>query len=386
LIRSPLLSDDTETTIRVLRELGITITEGSKLIEVHGGTLKAPKSELFCSESGTTMRFMVALCSLIEGRCTLTGGPSLSMRPVKPLLDALGQIGIDCYSNEGFLPVTVIGSNRRVGGDVYIRGDISSQFISALLLIAPLGKGMKINITTSLESKPYIMMTMDIQKSFGVTVETTDNIQKYLVKNQAYHPLDLTIEGDWSSAANVLAAGALAGNATVDNLNPNSCQADTEILDILKCMGVKIQIGNRRINVEKSDINSIDVDLSNSPDLFPITASLCAASTGVSVIRGLRRLRFKESDRVAAMVEGLQKMGINLRQNDDSLEIEGGKTVGCMINSYNDHRIAMAFSVLGLVSDGVTTILDAESVSKSYPTFWEDFERIGAKIRMNEHG
>jgi 3-phosphoshikimate 1-carboxyvinyltransferase len=384
LIRSPLASDDTEATSRVLQELGVRILDESDPIEVHGGTLKAPKSSLFCGESGTTLRFMTALCSVVKGECTLTGGPSLSTRPIEPLLEALRQIGIDCESNGGYPPVKVLGRGLIGGGDVDIQGDISSQFVSALLLIAPLGNGMRINLTTPLESKPYVEMTMDAQRAFGVTVQASDDMRSYLIKKQAYRPVDITVEGDWSSAANILAAGALAGKVEVKNLNPDSSQADTAIIDILQAMGARIKTTGRSISVKKSGLRSIEVDLSDSPDLFPVTASLCAAASGVSVLRGLRRLRFKESDRVASMMEGLQGMGIDVRQGEDVLMIEGGKPRGDTINPHNDHRISMAFSVLGLVSEGETKILDAGCVSKSYPRFWENMETIGADIRRSE--
>lgn len=384
LIRSPLTSDDTEATSRVLRELGIMISVGSGSLEVHGGTLKAPKSELFCGESGTTLRFMTALCSLVEGSCTLTGGPSLSKRPVEPLLEALRQIGADCESEGGYPPVKVKGIGRIGDDDVRIRGDVSSQFVSALLLVAPRRNGMRINLTTPLESKPYVKMTMDTQRAFGVTVQASDNMRSYLIKKQAYRPVEMTVEGDWSSSANILAAGALAGKVAVENLNPKSSQADTAIIDILKTLGARMQKTGRRIIVEKSDLRAIEVDLSDSPDIFPVTASLCATASGVSFLRGLRRLRFKESDRVAVMMEGLQKMGVGLRLEEDVLMIEGGRPEGGTIDSHNDHRIAMAFSVLGLVSEGETTILDAGCVSKSYPQFWENMETIGADIRRSE--
>lgn len=346
--------------------------------------MKAPKSELFCGESGTTLRFMTALCSLVEGSCTLTGGPSLSKRPVEPLLEALRQIGADCESEGGYPPVKVKGIGRIGDDDVRIRGDVSSQFVSALLLVAPRRNGMRINLTTPLESKPYVKMTMDTQRAFGVTVQASDNMRSYLIKKQAYRPVEMTVEGDWSSSANILAAGALAGKVAVENLNPKSSQADTAIIDILKTLGARMQKTGRRIIVEKSDLRAIEVDLSDSPDIFPVTASLCATASGVSFLRGLRRLRFKESDRVAVMMEGLQKMGVGLRLEEDVLMIEGGRPEGGTIDSHNDHRIAMAFSVLGLVSEGETTILDAGCVSKSYPQFWENMETIGADIRRSE--
>jgi 3-phosphoshikimate 1-carboxyvinyltransferase len=205
-------------------------------------------------------------------------------------------------------------------------------------------------------------------------------VREYQVEEQAYKPADVTVEGDWSSAAYLLAAGALSGEVSVDNLNPDSSQADRTILDILRTMGAQVKVRKNSCCVERSELDAIEYDLSDSPDLFPVTASLCAAASGRSVLRGLGRLRFKESDRVAAMTEGLREMGIQVRRGDDSLMIEGGSPHGGMMDPHQDHRIAMALSVLGMVADGETTVLDADCVSKSYPMFWDDMAMMGADI------
>jgi 3-phosphoshikimate 1-carboxyvinyltransferase len=381
LIRSPLRSDDTEATLRVLQQLDTGCSDDLDLWEVRGGSLRAPRSDLFCGESGTTLRFVTALCSLVDGECNLTGGPSLSKRPVEPLLDALRQLGVECESTGGYPPVKVNGTGRIGGGDVEVRGDVSSQFVSALLFVAPFSESsIRVKTTTPLESKPYVKMTMDTQRMFGVVVEASDDMREYQVEEQAYKPADVTVEGDWSSAAYLLAAGALSGEVSVDNLNPDSSQADRTILDILRTMGAQVKVRKNSCCVERSELDAIEYDLSDSPDLFPVTASLCAAASGRSVLRGLGRLRFKESDRVAAMTEGLREMGIQVRRGDDSLMIEGGSPHGGMMDPHQDHRIAMALSVLGMVADGETTVLDADCVSKSYPMFWDDMAMMGADI------
>ncbi len=381
LVRSPLRSDDTEATLRVLQELGTGCSDGPDLWEVRGGSLRAPGSDLYCGESGTTFRFVTALCSLVDGECNLTGGPSLSKRPVEPLLEALRQLGVECESTGGYPPVKVNGTGRIGGGDVEIRGDVSSQFVSALLFVAPFGDdSIRIKTTTPLESKPYVKMTMDAQRMFGVAVQASENMREYHVEGQSYRPADVTVEGDWSSAAYLLAAGALSGEVSVDNLNPDSSQADRTILDILRAMGAQVKVRKNSCYVGRSELEAIEADLSDSPDLFPVTASLCAAASGRSVLKGLGRLRFKESDRVAAMTEGLREMGIKTKRGDDSLLIEGGSPRGGMIDPHQDHRIAMALSVLGMVAKGETTVLDADCVSKSYPMFWDDMARIGAEI------
>jgi len=379
-IISPLICDDTERTAKVLEELGVKINKGSNFWKVYGGSLKTPKSKLFCGESGTTMRFMIAICSLVDGKCELTGGPLLSRRPIEPLLDGLKQLGVDCFCKRD----SVIVKGRLKGGLVRIPGNISSQFISALLLIAPLAeKDVTIELTTELESKPYVLMTTDTQRKFGVRIKASQDLKNFQIKKQRYKPANVNVEGDWSSAAFLLAAGAVAGNVEVKNLNPRSLQADKEILNVLKKMGTSIIERNDSVIVEKSKLNAIEIDVSNCPDLFPVICVLCSLAKGKSVITGTQRLSMKESDRVVAMKEGLKKMGIKVRKVGDRIMIKGSIPNETVVNPKNDHRIAMAFAILGLVVDGKTTIQNAECVSKSFPGFWDAIRHLGANINMS---
>lgn len=381
-IQSPLISDDTLATKRVLEKLGTCFHQYPDQWEIDRYGTVRPSTDLFCGESATTLRFTTAACALAKGVSRLTGGPSLSRRPMEPLLEGLRQLDVDCKSLEGFPPVTVNGKGRIKGGEVSVRGDVSSQFVSALLLIAPLAEGeTTIKLTTELESKPYVNMTIDIQKEFGVDVTASDDIGVYRVERQQYQPTNLEVEGDWSSASYMLAAGALAGDLSLKNLNPKSHQADVAIMNILEDMGTNITPGAKEIRVQRSDLKAIEADLTDCPDLFPVVASLCAAAEGRSILKGLRRLRLKESDRTAAMADGLGRMGIKVSPKGDQLVIEGGRPSGCTVNPYNDHRIAMAFAILGLASKGETTIIDANCVSKSYPGFWRELESIGVRVR-----
>ena len=384
-IHSPLVSDDTAATRNVLEALGVGVSGGDDLWEVRGGKLERSDSALFCGESGTTLRFTTALCPLVEGKSEITGGESLSKRPIEPLLDGLRQLGVDCSSTAGLPPVTVGGKGRIPGGEAEIQGDVSSQFVSALLIATPLAdRTTTLRLTTPLESKPYVAMTMDAQRVFGVEIEASDDLRSYRVERQTYRPAEMTVEGDWSSAAYMLAAGAVGGGVTVENLNPESRQADGAMAEILEAMGAGVNRREGSISVYKEDLRGVELDLSDSPDLFPIVAALSAVAKGSCVLRGLGRLRFKESDRLEAMVEGLARAGIKSTRDGDSLSIQGGKPRGCVIDPRKDHRIAMAFAVLGLVAEGEMTILDAECVSKSYPGFWRDLESIGAGARRVE--
>jgi 3-phosphoshikimate 1-carboxyvinyltransferase len=385
-IRSPLVSDDTEATRRVLRQLGVEISCRSGAWEVDGGAPAKPESDLHCGESGTTLRLVTAFCSLVDGECKLIGGPSLSKRPVGPLVDGLRQLGADCESTGGLPPITVKGKGRLPGGEAAIPGDISSQFVSALLIVAPRGeRGTTLRLTTRLESRPYIELTIETQRTFAVSIRASKGMEEFRIERQNYRPAEITVERDWSAAAFLLGAGALAGRVTVEDMNKGSSQADAAILDVLSEMGATVVGKGGSITVEKAPLSGIELDLSDSPDLFPVVVSLSAAASGRSVLRGLRRLRLKESDRVAAMTGGLVGMGVRCELAGDTLTIEGGSPRGCVIDPWGDHRIAMAFSILGLAAEGETTILDAECVSKSYPGFWGDLEALGVEIARDEN-
>ncbi len=383
-IRSPLMSEDTDATRRVLGQLGVKISCRGGAWEVDGGTFGEPASDLHCGESGTTLRFVTALCSLVNGECKLKGGPSLSKRPVGPLVNGLRQLGVKCDSTGGLPPVTVKGNGRLPGGDAAIPGDISSQFVSAILIATPRGeKDTTLRLTTGLESRPYVELTMEVQRIFGVSVESSDDMEEFRIERQSYRPADVTVERDWSAAAFLLGAGALAGRVTVEDLNMRSSQADTAIIGILNEMGATIADNGDSITVEKAPLSGIELDLSDFPDLFPVVASLCAAASGRSMLSGLKRLRIKESDRVAAIMGGLEGMGVKCELIGDVLKIEGGSSRGCFVDPWGDHRIAMAFSILGLAAEGETTILNVECVSKSYPGFWGDLEALGVELRSD---
>jgi 3-phosphoshikimate 1-carboxyvinyltransferase len=382
----PLRSDDTEATRRVLTQLGARITRRDDGWKVEGGGISTPRNQLFCGESGTTLRLVTPITALAEGDVKLTGGPSLSGRPMEPLLEGLRQLGVRCESTDGYPPITVRGLGRIKGGEARIRGDISSQFVSGILLIAPLTEeGTSLRLTTPLESKPYVEMTLDALDHYGVKTSASQDLRSYHIDSQSYHPADYEVEGDWSSASFMMAAGALSGDLMVQNLRGDSRQADRAIINILSRMGAEIITKKGYVKVRKSYLQPITTNLKNSPDLFPTVAALCACAQGRSILMGVRRLRFKESDRIAAMTDGLGRMGIKVEEEGDRVIIEGGNPEGAVVDPYNDHRIAMALGVLALTAEGETRIRDAECVSKSYPTFWKRLEGLGARITRVHH-
>ena len=381
-IRNPLTADDTEATARVLGMLGVGVARGGEWV-VEGGELRAPVGDLDCGESGTTLRFMAAICALVEGECRLTGGPSLSARPVGPLLDALTQLGVRSLSRGGLPPVTIKGTGGVKGGEARLPGDVSSQFVSALLAVAPLADApVEITLTTRLESRPYVAMTVDAMRAFGVEAEHSPDMRRLTAPLKPYRASVVSVEGDWSSASYPLTAGALAGEVTVRGLNPGSSQADKAILNLLGEMGAETRVGGDAVTVTASKLGGVEADLSDCPDLFPIIFALCAAAEGESRLTGLARLRLKESDRVAAIAEGLKRRGAEVSYDADSAKIKGGSLHGAEVDPRGDHRIAMSFAVLALHAEGGTIIRDAGCVSKSYPGFWGDLAAIGGNVKI----
>lgn len=378
----PLSSDDTEAAVNVLTKVGVRVRRGEDLWQVTGGHFYEPGTDLFCGDSAATLRFMTAICSVIPGKCRLTVGPSLARRPVKPLVEALRQLGVDCSSQGEVAPVMVNGG-RLKGGITELPGDISSQFISALLLVAPLAEQrVRIRLTTPLESKPYVLMTLECLKKFGVNVRYSKALDEFEVDGQKYKPARYEVEGDWSSASYFLALGAVCGGVEVKNLNPESLQGDKMMLNFLKDMGAQVEVKQNSVAVRKSGLKAIRADLSDCIDLLPTMAVLAATAEGASEFVGIERARLKESNRVAAMKEGLEKMGARVTEEKDRLTIVGSRLRGAVIDSKNDHRIAMAFSILGSVVGG-TIINGAECINKTFPQFWDILRSIGGKVKID---
>jgi len=378
----PLASDDTEAAIKVLGQIGVHIDQQEDLWQIHGGSFHQADGDLFCGESATTLRFMTAVSALVPGRHRLTAGPSLAKRPVLPLVDALKQLGVTCSCQGEVPPVVVEGGGLR-GGDTELPGDISSQYVSALLLATPFfQKGATIRLTSPLESAPYVLMTLDCMQWFGVSVAFSGAMDAFEVTRQAYRPTSYRVETDWSSASYLIALGALAGEVEVENLNRESLQGDRVILDFLQEMGASVIINRNSITVRKSKLRAITADLSDCIDLLPTVAVLAATAEGVSYLTGIERARIKESDRVTAVRKGLERMGISVTEEADRMTITGGKPVGAVIDSRDDHRIAMAFGLLGTVA-GSTVIEGAECVSKTYPQFWQELGALGGKVKTD---
>ena len=289
---------------------------------------------------------------------------------------------MDCAYWDEDSSVVVEGGGLK-SGVVELPGDISSQFVSALLFISPfVDGGVIIKLTTPLESESYVLMTLACLQRFGIAVEASEDLSEFAVLRQAYKPAKYEIEGDWSSASYLLALGAVCGEMEVENLNPESLQGDMMILDFLRNMGAGVEVNESSIVVRKSRLHAIRADLSDCIDLLPTMAVLAAVADGESEFIGIDRARIKESNRVSVLREGLERMGIKVGEERDKLTVTGLMPKGSIIDSKGDHRIAMAFSILGSVV-GETIIDGAECVSKTFPEFWDILKSIGGEVKIN---
>ncbi|MCJ7631333.1 3-phosphoshikimate 1-carboxyvinyltransferase [Candidatus Bathyarchaeota archaeon] len=381
-IVSPLNCEDVDSTLRACVLFGAHVAETVNELSITGPVkLKAPNKIIDCRDSGSTLRFLVPISALAQGRTVLTGSPQLAKRPLGPLFEALRQLGVECASSNGHLPVTVDGNGLN-GGVTSIRGDISSQFITGLLLAAPLAQEeTEIQVTNRLESKPYMSLTMNILEKHGIKVEASTNLRKFRIPpNQKYRTTTHIVPGDYSSAAFLMAAAAITGSSIgIDNLVPG--QPDSSILLYLRQMGISIETVENRVQISGGDLAGIEVDARDCPDLVPVIAVLGCKAAGITRIIHAKRLRYKESDRLSSIAQELQKFGAKISEDCESLTVVGSKTlVGAKVESHQDHRIAMACTILGLASKGRTEITHAECVEKSYPRFFKDLKSLGGRV------
>ena len=380
-LRNVLLSRDTLATVNACKAFGAKIEVNGSIVTIEGSEKINPQTlEIDASNSGTTIRISTAIASLSDKTITLTGDSSLKKRPMQPLLDALKQLGVQCTSTDGKPPVTVKGTSD--GGVTHIAGSISSQFISALLIAGPKMKnGITLEIDGDLVSKPYLDSTIATMKKFGVTVDAIAPYKKYNVSNQKYKPFDFVVPSDFSSMALLLSAAVLLGeNMAIDASLGDLPQGDREILSYLERLGVKINVGEKITIVSPKLLNGGKFDLSNNPDLLPPMAILALKTSKPIEIYNVKHARFKETDRIAILAKELAKIGVIVTEKEDGLILESPKALkSAELESADDHRLFMAFSIAGMFV-GDCTVTDPDSVDVSYPTFVEDMKKLGANI------
>lgn len=379
----PLISDDTEAMLSCLGAFGIHAVRTYSGFRV-GNSLEAVQNatyDLDARISGTTIRFILALSCVLPGTKIVHGEPPLNKRPIRDLADGLRQFGADIeyLETEGFPPLKV-ASSRLTPGTIRVSGAVSSQYLSALLMVAPMVGEVAIEVEGELISKPYVDMTIESMKQFGVDVQN-ENYHRFVVPaGQTYSAREYFVEADVSSASYFAAIAVLTtSRITLAHMNLHSLQADMGFFKILEKMGAEIFYGEHSITVVGHGVKALEVDMESCPDQAQTLAVLAAFAPGKTVISGVRSLRVKETERVKAVETELAKMGIKTESTNNVLTIYGGDPEAAAIDTYGDHRMAMSFAVAGTKLSGMR-INNPEVVGKTFPDFWEKLRGIGITI------
>lgn len=374
-------SDDIIATINAMRALGSEIEIFDDHLEIDGSRVFSKNvGEIDCNESGSTLRFMVPLAIAKEAEIRFIGKGNLGKRPLTTYYEIFDRQGIEYSYKEGELDLKVKGSIK--GEEFKIRGDISSQFISGLLFTLPLIKeDSKIIITTNLESKGYIDLTLSMLNYYGISV-VNNNYKEFIIKgNQKYTPKDYKVEGDFSQSAFFLVADALGSDVLVKDLNMDSLQGDKEVIEIIERMGCKILYKEEGIKVKAKDLTPTIIDAAQCPDIIPVLTVLASLTTGITKVINAERLRIKECDRLKAITRELNKLGASVTELENSLLIEGVESLtGGTVSSWDDHRIAMSLAIAATCAKDEVIIENPSCVKKSYPSFWRDYKLLGGKV------
>ena len=385
IIKNVLYSSDTQATIEACKKFGAQIEKSDEKLTVNGiKEFKNNNSSIDAKNSGTTIRIAAAIASLSAEKTILTGDESLIKRPMKPLLDALESIGAKCSSSNGNPPITVSGIAK--GGDVSIPGNISSQFITALMIIAPrTEKGIKLNIEGDLVSKPYIDATIKVIEKFNVKVDQIIPHKEIQISPQVYNSTSITIPTDFSSLALLLSAAVLVGDELILEIAKEDLpQGDEKIIEFLEKLGVVVSFRNNIVTIKTPErLQGGKFDLKDTPDLLPPLAILALKTSKPIELFNVKHARYKETDRIAILARELQKLGIKVQEKEDGLILESPENpIGAELISENDHRLFMAFCIAGMYV-GDCKVTNPESIEVSYPNFISDMNRVGGKIKLN---
>lgn len=384
LVSRPLLSEDTEATVAGVEAFGAEVLLKGDALRVASPGLSLPAREIDARNSGTTLRLLSGTAALLQGTTVLTGDASLRKRPMGPLLDALRGLGADARSvpGDGRPPVRITGPLR--GGETSISGSVSSQFLSSLLLACPLAaEATSLHVLPPILSEPYVDVTRHMLGIFGATADSEGNDFR-IRGGQRYRPVDFTVPGDFSSAAFPLVAAAISGgDVTVDGLDSATPQGDRKIADILEAFGASVTPTPEGIRVRGAPLRSQTVDVSATPDLFPVLAVLASQARGESRFVNGAQLRLKESDRIETTVAFLRAMGAEVTATPDGCVVRGpARLTGASVDSHGDHRILMAAAVAGLVAREPVEIADPWCFRVSYPSFLDDLRVLGAEMEV----
>jgi 3-phosphoshikimate 1-carboxyvinyltransferase len=381
-IRNPGHSNDDKAALDIIQKLGARIEVKEDAIEVTSEGINPVSNEINCGESGLSIRMFTPIAALSNKLITIKGEGSLASRPMDFFDEVLPQLGISVESNKGKLPLTVKGPLQPK--DITVDGSLSSQFLTGLLMAYGASGGNKTIKVNDLKSKPYIDLTLDVMKRFGLEVNTANEFSEFTVASGTYTATEYTVEGDWSGAAFLLVAGAISGPVTVRGLDLSSTQADSAIIDALMAANAAMAIEAKGIRIHPTEMNGFDFDATDCPDLFPPLVALAAYCKGKTTIRGVSRLAHKESDRAVALQDEFDMMGVYIEIDGDIMIVHGnGKVKGADVHSHHDHRIAMACAVAALRAKGETVIDEAQAVKKSYPDFYQHLKQLGANVILD---
>jgi 3-phosphoshikimate 1-carboxyvinyltransferase len=385
-VYNPLVSRDTKATFAACRAMGATLEESDSCLTVIGSEPRVPGDVVNVENSGTTLRFMTSVFALPKrGYTVLTGDTSIRQRPMQALLDSLSSLGANARSSlgNGCAPI-IVGEGGMGGGDAEIRGDISSQFVSSILISAPLASGDSSLRVDGAVSRPYIEATLHLSRLHRVKIEREGTSFFRIQGGQNYAPNDFVVPADFGSAAFLMAAVALVGGEVeFTGLTPSLPQGDSAITDVLKRLGVRVDSrrGSTLVRGDGEGLLGGDFDLSDSPDLLPILSVMSLKCEEPLEIHGVTHARFKESDRIRVSVEGLRKMGAEVEERQDGMRVLKPKSLTpALVDAHDDHRMFMAFSVASLLAPEGIRVTGAESLDVSYPSFLQDIQRLGVRV------
>ena len=382
LLAGALDSEDTRVMIESLRRLGLAVDHDRQAATIRvrgcGGSLPSGGAELYAANSGTTIRFLTALVTLGHGTFRLDGTPRMRQRPIRDLLDALGQLGADaqCEQANGCPPVVVRAAGLP-GGKATVAGDISSQFLSALLMAAPCAaRPVELVVSGELVSKPYVEMTLAVMRDFGAEIETRDLVRFGTAAGRGYRGRTYTVEPDASAASYFFAAAAITGGRVrVEGLSQSSLQGDVAFCDCLARMGCRVEYAPDSITVTGGPLRGIDVDMNAISDTVQTLGAVALLAAGPTTVTGVAHVRHKETDRIGALATELRKLGAAVQERPDGLRIVPGRLRPAAIDTYDDHRMAMSLALVGLAAPGVV-IREPGCTAKTYPDFFEDLARL----------
>ena len=392
-IFNPGRSNDDKAALEIIQNLGATVTQMDDTFIVIKSAYCSPKIQsvnntINCGESGLSIRMFTPLAALASNKITILGEGSLTTRPMNFFDEILPQLQVQIQSNEGKLPMQVQGPLQVK--NISVDGSLSSQFLTGLLMAFSASEiEEEVTITVNnLKSKPYIDLTLDVMKNFGLHLPENKNYQQFIYKKNTLEQdrskiIQYTVEGDWSGGAFLLVAGAICGNVKVRGLQISSTQADKAILDALMAANAGVAMDAKEITLHAANLKAFDFDATDCPDLFPPLVALAAYCNGITTIKGVSRLEHKESNRGLTLQEEFGKMGVKIELDGNEMKIYGGNGVkGASIHSRHDHRIAMACAVAALKADGESTIEEAQAINKSYPDFYSHIASLGATLEV----